>query len=127
MTKLKPNDKVDCRVKSYIIVSPYKDYDEIKTFQIIGTDAYGYYLYVPEYYVLKNTQRADRSQCRHLGIDYKFMDEQFIYISGDLIARVNTIFDGIMCRSCKEFFQMAEPTNEDGTLICYSCRQSPYR
>lgn len=30
--------------------------------------------------------------------------------------------DGCACKKCKEFYQFAEPNQEDGTLICYSCR-----
>ena len=30
--------------------------------------------------------------------------------------------DGMNCKSCKEFYPMAEPNQSDGTLICYSCR-----
>lgn len=30
--------------------------------------------------------------------------------------------DGMSCKSCKEFYPMAEPNQSDGTLICYSCR-----
>jgi hypothetical protein len=30
--------------------------------------------------------------------------------------------DGCTCKKCKEFYQFAEPNQEDGTLICYSCR-----
>lgn len=30
--------------------------------------------------------------------------------------------DGCHCKKCKEFYPYAEPNQEDGTLICYSCR-----
>lgn len=30
--------------------------------------------------------------------------------------------DGCDCVKCKEFYPFAEPNQEDGTLICYSCR-----
>lgn len=31
--------------------------------------------------------------------------------------------DGCACKKCKNFFPMAVANQEDGTLICYSCRQ----
>ena len=127
MTKLKPGDLIDCRVKQSVIVGPYKDYDEIKTFQIIAKDKHGYYLYVPSYYLLKDTRKADKYQCKSLGIDLKFIDEPFIYIQGNMILRINSILDGMACSNCEEFYSMAEPNQEDGTLICYSCRMNPYR
>lgn len=30
--------------------------------------------------------------------------------------------DGCSCKKCKEFFEFAEPNQEDGTLICWACR-----
>lgn len=30
--------------------------------------------------------------------------------------------DGCSCKKCKEYYQYAEPNQDDGTLICYGCR-----
>jgi hypothetical protein len=30
--------------------------------------------------------------------------------------------DGLDCKVCKEFYQYAESNQEDGTLICFKCR-----
>jgi hypothetical protein len=35
--------------------------------------------------------------------------------------------DGMNCKLCKEWFHMAEPNQEDGTLICRTCKLNPYR
>lgn len=35
--------------------------------------------------------------------------------------------DGMFCRKCQSFYKYAEPNQSDGTLLCYSCRNSPYR
>lgn len=35
--------------------------------------------------------------------------------------------DGLVCQKCKTFYNFAEPNQPDGSLICYSCRQDPYR
>lgn len=32
------------------------------------------------------------------------------------------ISDGCFCKKCKEYYQYAEPNQDDGTLICYGCR-----
>lgn len=42
----------------------------------------------------------------------------------DTIVEVKKIKnkDGCSCRKCKEFFPYAEPNQEDGTLVCWSCR-----
>jgi len=29
---------------------------------------------------------------------------------------------GCKCKKCKEFFEFAEPNQEDGTLVCWACR-----
>ena len=32
------------------------------------------------------------------------------------------ISDGCTCKKCKEYYQYAEPNQDDGTLICFGCR-----
>lgn len=127
MTKLKPGDRVDCRVKASTIVSPYKSYDEIKTFEIVATDNHGFYLYVPHYYGLKCTSIADKYQCKALGIDQKFLDSEIIYVRGNMIAAVHETLDGLSCKICREFYQYSTGNQVDGSLICFSCRQNPYK
>lgn len=34
--------------------------------------------------------------------------------------------DGMFCGNCGIWYQFAEGNQEDGTLICYACRQNPY-
>jgi hypothetical protein len=125
-TKLKPGDVVSCRVRSAAIVSPYRTYDEIISFVIVAVDEHGYYLFVPYYLLLKETMIADQYKCRALGIDKRYLDENIIYIQENLIAAITSEQDGMACRVCKEFFPYAEANQEDGTLICFSCRANPY-
>jgi hypothetical protein len=33
--------------------------------------------------------------------------------------------DGMFCKNCNNFYQFAESNQSDGTLICYSCTNSP--
>jgi hypothetical protein len=33
---------------------------------------------------------------------------------------------GCFCKKCKDFFEYAEPNQEDCSLICYACRHKPY-
>lgn len=127
MVKLKPGDRVDCRVKANSIVGPYRDYDDVKTFEIVATDQHGYYLYVPIHMAIKGSVQADQYQCKQLGIDKRFVDECIVYIQGNLVFQINYIMDGMCCARCREFYQMASANQEDGTLICFSCRSNPYR
>lgn len=126
MPKLKSGTIVSCRVKFPSIVSPYKNYDEIKSFVIVAADEYGYYLHVPHYYSLKDSVIADRHRCRKLGIEKRFLNEEIIYIQENMIAAIDNRPDGICCKKCHELYMFAESNQEDGTLICYSCRQNPY-
>ena len=124
MTRLHPGDRVDVRVKSATIVSPYKNYDEIKTFEIVCRDDHGYYLYVPQYYSLKDSIVADKYVCKRLRIDLKFLDENIIHIQENMVANVHEL-DGMKCSKCNDFCPFAEPNQENDTLICWNCRQYP--
>ncbi len=127
MSDLKPGDRVDCRIKDSQIISPYMSYDEIKTFEIVSSDHHGYYIFVPEYYSLKNTIKVDKHQLLHLNIHKKFLNEQIIYIQSNMICQIKYIMDGMMCKRCEEFCEMSEPNQKDGTFICYSCKFNRYR
>jgi hypothetical protein len=35
--------------------------------------------------------------------------------------------DGMFCRKCRVFYEFAESNQSDGTLLCYTCRNNPYR
>lgn len=32
--------------------------------------------------------------------------------------------DGCNCKKCKTYYEFAEPNQEDGTLICWACRNN---
>lgn len=34
--------------------------------------------------------------------------------------------DGMYCKKCQQFYEFAEPNQDDGTLMCFSCRTNPY-
>lgn len=40
--------------------------------------------------------------------------------------RKRTHLDGMYCKKCQNFYEFAEPNQQDGSMICYSCRTSPY-
>jgi hypothetical protein len=125
MTRLKPGDRIDVRIKSATIVAPYSNYDEIKTFEIVSTDEYGYFLYIPHYFYLKETVIAHKSRCQKFGIDKKFIDENIVYIMENMICHVHEHLDGMKCCKCNEFYHYASPNQENETLICWNCRQYP--
>ncbi len=127
MGKLKKGDRVDCRIRHNTIVSPYEgEYDETITFDIVGLDSEGYYLYIPHYLFIKGSVALDKHACNLLGVSRKFLGEYAIYVSENMIYRINKRFDGIYCVRCGEFCYMAEPNQENGTLICWVCRAYPH-
>jgi hypothetical protein len=34
--------------------------------------------------------------------------------------------DGMFCHRCHSWYQFAEPNQDNGSLLCYSCRHNPY-
>ncbi len=125
MLTLKQGDRVDCHVKLNAVISPYEDdFDESLTFEIIGLDEHGYYLYIPNYIVIKGTVELDDYSCVFLKISKKFIGEHILFIRENMISRVRQVFDGCFCVKCGEFHAMASPNQENGTLICWSCRRS---
>lgn len=128
MTKFKPGDRVDCCVKWNEIINPYSaDYEEIIPFEIIAADSSGYYLFVPCYRMIRKSVIVTSLLARREKINKKFIDEQTVYIQESLIFKINTVLDGLFCACCNDFFAMAAPNQEDGSLICFSCRSNPYR
>jgi hypothetical protein len=129
MTELRAGDRVDIRVKDAKLVSPYRGYDEIMTFEIvaISDEDCGYYLYVPSYYVIRGTLVADQYVCKRLRIDKRFMGENIIHIDGNMIANVHARLDGTRCSKCQDFYPYAVPNQPNHTLICWSCRRNRYR
>jgi hypothetical protein len=126
MTKLRVGDTVSCRIKSSMIVNSYTDYDEIKSFVIVAVDDDGYFLYVPHYYCLKDVIVADAHRCKQLKIHHRYLNEELTYVQLSHIASVEKVQDGMNCCKCNEFYFYAAPNQENGTLICYGCRQNPY-
>jgi hypothetical protein len=58
------------------------------------------------------------------GIDLlTLLDRLELYIDR---VRGRGLPDGMFCRKCRSFYKYAEPNQPDGTLLCYSCRSSPY-
>jgi hypothetical protein len=127
MGMLKEGDKVQVHVKDHKIVSPYDEYHHAETLEIVATDMYGYYLYVPHHRHLSGSNVVDIYRCRQLGIDPRFANEQVIYITANLVADISKT-DGMCCQHCGDFVMMAEPNQLDGkSFWCWSCRQNPWR
>jgi len=127
MAHLKPGDRIRCCIKDFFIVSPYQEYDEILTFEIVAVNGYGYYLYVPDYIMIKDALVFNEYKCKNLNINHKFYNQYFTHIPEKFVYQIRSILDGMTCTKCKEFFWMAESNQENGSLICWACRDNRYR
>jgi hypothetical protein len=128
MNKLKPGDMVQVHTKSNQIVSPYDtSFEEKKTLQVIGSDQYGYYLHIPGYIILNNSYTLEPKEAKEYSIDSKFIGELVLYIREGFIAKVINKMDGCVCKKCKEFYHQSQPNQPDGSMICWLCRNYPYR
>lgn len=124
---LNPGDKIKCKLKDNVLVNAYEtDYDEIIVFEILARDEYGYCVYIPHYLYLNNCVTLDSRLIADWDIDSKFLNEKSLYIRENLVFKVDSVLDGMSCSKCKEFFNKASANQEDGTLICWSCRKYRY-
>lgn len=124
--RLKPGDRINCKVRESKIVNPYdSDFDDERTFDIISIDDGGYYLFVPVYFNIKDSQKIDHYDARDMGLDAKFIGEEYIYITPNMIFKVHTILDGLFCAKCKNFKEYAIQNQTDGSFVCWYCTKYP--
>jgi hypothetical protein len=128
MVKLKPGDRISCRLKEGTIVSPYcSDFDDIKTFDIIANDKVGYYLFIPPYLYLKEAEKVDSFLLKKLELHKKYLGDFIAYINENLVYKIISQMDGCCCARCADFSYKAAPNQEDGSFLCYLCLTDPYR
>ncbi len=128
MTKLGPGDCIIVLLKEKNIVGAYdQEYDEIKSFNIIASDNLGYYLFVPPHVFLKGTIEVDQFLLKKLSLDKRYLGDSIIYIGSGFVYKIKSQVDGSICSHCKDFFHQSAANQEDGSFICWSCRQNKYR
>ena len=125
MVRLKPGDRVNCRLKESRIVNPYSEFDEEKTFDIIAINDGGYYLFVPIYYNIKESYKIDYFDAKEMSASSKFIGEECVYILENLVAKIHTVLDGLACDKCNVFYEYATANQKDSTFICWTCRTYP--
>lgn len=58
----------------------------------------------------------------------KYIGNQVRWLNDDRIAvLISCGPDGCFCEVCKEFYNYAVANQDNGTLICWACRQNPMR
>jgi hypothetical protein len=127
-------DHVVCKTREHVLVTRFEKYDDKITFTVVGRhsngqDTYDYVVYIPEYEAasIKGAFSIRPSLAEAYGVDKKYIGDLAIIIRKNNIVSIAFKADGLSCKRCKEFFRMAKSNQEDGTLLCYLCRERPYR
>ena len=126
MTACLPGDKIFCYVKDSKIVSVYEIVAVSREiFEIIRLYDEGYLIYIPDDISIQDTIHIDNGNYKYYGLDTKYIGSDVYYISEYKIAGIHSRLDGMRCSKCNDFFPMAEPNMENGTLMCWRCRKYP--
>jgi hypothetical protein len=119
---LKIGDIVVCKVKGAAIVESFAEFDEIKLFEIIAFNYQGWHIYIPSYIVIKNSILITHKNHKSLGIDKRFIDGEALFITSSFIVKIDKVLEGMICDRCNEWFEFAEPNQENGSMLCWLCR-----
>lgn len=120
--ELNPGDKIYCGVKDTELVSCYAEVDEYIIFEIIAKDTRGFFLYIPHYLIIKDTQQVDITLAKSYNINTKFLNCQCAYIGHGKVYKIHSISDGAICKKCCEFSRFASTNQQDGSFLCFTCR-----
>jgi len=133
MITLHLGDTIYCKIRGNTVVPVSYDKCDAKIpFELIGISPEGFYiLLVPKYYSIKHSWKIERSHAEDCDIDIEFLGKKALAIPKEKIAKVDVRTpinqDGTICVKCGRFYYMAEANQDDGTLICYTCRTNPIR
>jgi hypothetical protein len=126
-------DVVTCKIRGNTIVQVMADKSDIELqFEIIGysfSDGF-YILHVPKYYDIRNSWKIEKEHLDDLFIKRRYLEKKAVAIKQDKIVRYQkngSHLDGMNCAKCKKFYHMAQANQQNGSLICWSCRDNPYR
>jgi hypothetical protein len=123
-----PGDQVVCLIRDKAIVNASDlEYDLKAVFDVLTTYAEGLILYVPRAIQLDDCMFLNVYNCDRFNLDHKFLNSLSYYITEYKVYEVYQQIDGLCCNRCKDFFPMATGNQKDGTLLCFSCRQNPWR
>jgi hypothetical protein len=127
-------DEVSCKISGGIILfSGVSSWEDKKSYMIIGSKmleagTIEFIVYVPQgEYMIRDTFRLSKRIRNPYYIADKFEGEWGAFIRPSQIFRLERRYDGMQCRNCDEYYDMSEPNQENGTMICYLCRQDPWR
>lgn len=135
MTKpsLTYGDMITCKISGNKIIKIMSGQADVELqFEVIGYsfDDDCYIIHIPRYYDIHNAWPIENKHLNSLFIPDKFLSQKAATISRDKIIRsfkIKTNQDGMSCYKCNKFYHLAEANQPDGALICWSCRNDPFR
>ena len=124
MTKIKPGDQIICCFKEDKLVSPYSSWDKEIDLSVLSLDDEntGCFVYVPDYLFINNTLEINQYNYKALDIPPKYIGCFCLYVSFAYVSRVGKRLDGETCTKCQEFHHQAESNQNDGSFMCWVCR-----
>jgi len=119
-------DFINCKV-----IFKYTDFYKTAMYIVFPTEditKYSNYFYAFDIGLITDVKMvySDFEEISNI-IDYIGMPTRVIGISDFKINKPTFYEDGCKCVKCKEFYPMAVPNQPNNTLICYSCRENPWR
>lgn len=124
----KAADEVCVKVKSdRIVAATATDYDHRVNLEIIVTHDGGYFVFVPSKHNLQGSIYVDKRNSDKLDIPDRFLDSRINYVTDEQITHLHIRREGCTCTRCNEFYHHSEPNQQDGTMICFQCREDRFR
>jgi hypothetical protein len=133
---LRVGDIVKCRIyNGYTVTRETTCYDDTIEMTVIGsfvpeTNIKEYVCYISEKDAIKTKYLSfilNNDYLKRNKIHRKYLGDNAIVIRFRNVYEIKQKVDGMSCSRCDEFYHTASPNTDSGELICYSCRQNPYR
>lgn len=128
MADLNPGDVVICNIKNGCIASfAEPEPDCQKQFEIVIVNEYDIYLCIPDYYNLHIDNKLEITEHNYIKhkLLKKFIGATLSKVSPFNIFLIHSKCNGTHCAKCEEFYPYAEANQDDGSLVCWSCRNYP--
>lgn len=123
-------EKIFCKIhESTIVCSTSEAYEAQLIFEIIGIgeNTSKYLILIPTYYNIRGCWRIKEEHLEKFNINPNWLDHRALVVSEERVCHAANKGDGMSCARCKEFCPMAESNQTNGSFICFSCRNNPYR
>jgi formylmethanofuran dehydrogenase subunit E len=134
MDGCRAGDHVVCKLRDGNIAARHERSEDRVTLTVAGRiildeNTWEYVAYIPEYeaQMVKSAFKIRPELAKRYGMHPKYVGEFGVTLRKNNIIRVSHRPDGLTCSNCDEFYDKAEANQEDGSLVCWSCRQNPYR